>query len=110
MPDVIYEMSRKKLGVTAVVEGERLVGDHQRWRFAAAAGEARKRCAGSDGGRVHDGESEDDCGAEFAATALALMEEKKITSLMVVDARRQAAKDRAPARFVEHGTGLELSN
>ena len=26
MPDVIYEMSRKKLGVTAVVEGERLVG------------------------------------------------------------------------------------
>ena len=26
MPDVIYEMSRKKLGVTAVVEGKRLVG------------------------------------------------------------------------------------
>ena len=26
MPDVIYEMSRKKLGVTAVVEGETLVG------------------------------------------------------------------------------------
>src|SRR6266478_1736240 len=26
MPDVIYEMSRKKLGMTAVVEGERLVG------------------------------------------------------------------------------------
>src|SRR6201987_1856967 len=26
LPDVIYEMSRKKLGVTAVVEGEKLVG------------------------------------------------------------------------------------
>jgi CBS domain-containing protein len=26
MPDAIYEMSRKKLGVTAVVEGEKLVG------------------------------------------------------------------------------------
>ena len=26
MLDVIYEMSRKKLGVTAVVEGEKLVG------------------------------------------------------------------------------------
>src|SRR5499427_8884611 len=26
MPDVIYEMSRKKLGVAAVIEGERLVG------------------------------------------------------------------------------------
>src|SRR2546430_13966402 len=26
MPDVIYEMSRKKLGMTAVIEGEKLVG------------------------------------------------------------------------------------
>ena len=26
MPDVIYEMSRKKLGVTAVIDGEKLVG------------------------------------------------------------------------------------
>ena len=26
MPDVIYEMSRKKLGVTTVVDGEKLVG------------------------------------------------------------------------------------
>src|SRR5450759_4257167 len=26
MPDVIYEMSRKKLGMTAVVEGDRLLG------------------------------------------------------------------------------------
>jgi len=26
MTDVIYEMSRKKLGITTVVEGEKLVG------------------------------------------------------------------------------------
>jgi arabinose-5-phosphate isomerase len=26
MPDVIYEMSRKKLGMTAVVEDDRLLG------------------------------------------------------------------------------------
>jgi len=26
MPDVIYEMSRKKLGMTAVVDGDRLLG------------------------------------------------------------------------------------
>ena len=26
MPDVVYEMSRKKLGVTAVVDGDRLIG------------------------------------------------------------------------------------
>ena len=54
MPDVIYEMSRKKLGVTAVVNGEKLVGNHQRWGFAATAREARKRCDGPDGGRGDD--------------------------------------------------------
>ena len=86
MPDVIYEMSRKKLGVTAVVDGREAGGDHQRRRFAAAAGEARERCDGPDGRRGDDARSEDDFGRdEFAATALALMEEKKITSLMVVD-------------------------
>ena len=85
MPDVIYEMSRKKLGVTAVVEGERLVGiisdgDLRRLLEKSGkdvmdltAGEAMTRTPKTIGA------------AEFAATALALMEEKKITSLMVVD-------------------------
>ncbi len=85
MPDVIYEMSRKKLGVTAVVEGERLVGiisDGDLRRLLEkrgkevldlAAGEAMTRNPKTIGA------------SEFAATALALMEEKKITSLMVVD-------------------------
>ena len=87
MPDVIYEMSRKKLGVTAVVEGERLVGivsDGDLRRLLEkrgkdvmdlTAGEAMTRTPKTIGA------------AEFAATALALMEEKKITSLMVVDKR-----------------------
>jgi arabinose-5-phosphate isomerase len=85
MPDVIYEMSRKKLGVTAVVEGERLVGIvsdgdlrrllQQRGKdvMDLSAGEAMTRSPKTIGA------------GEFAATALALMEEKKITSLMVVD-------------------------
>jgi arabinose-5-phosphate isomerase len=85
MPDVIYEMSRKKLGVTAVVEGEKLVGvisdgDLRRLlelrgkdALDLAAGECMTRNPRTIGG------------TEFAATALALMEEKKITSLAVVD-------------------------
>ena len=85
MPDVIYEMSRKKLGVTAVVDGEKLVGvisDGDLRRLLEKRGKdvldltaaecmtAKPRTIGAN---------------EFAATALALMEEKKITSLVVVD-------------------------
>ena len=86
MPDVIYEMSRKKLGVTAVVEGEKLVG-------IISDGDLRRLLEkrGKDVMDLTAGEamtqSPKTIGAgEFAATALALMEEKKITSLMVVDA------------------------
>jgi arabinose-5-phosphate isomerase len=84
MPDVIYEMSRKKLGVTAVVEGEKLVG-------VISDGDLRRLLEkrGKDGMDLTAGEAMTKnprtIGAgEFAATALALMEEKKITSLMVV--------------------------
>jgi arabinose-5-phosphate isomerase len=87
MPDVIYEMSRKKLGVTAVVVGETLVGivsDGDLRRLLEkrgkdvmdlTAGEAMTRSPKTIGS------------GEFAATALATMEAKKITSLMVVDAK-----------------------
>jgi len=85
MPDVIYEMSRKKLGVTAVVDGEKLVGiisDGDLRRLLEkrgkdvmdlTAGETMTRFPKTIGSH------------EFAATAIAIMEEKKITSLMVVD-------------------------
>ncbi len=85
MPDVIYEMSRKKLGVTAVVDGQTLVG-------MISDGDLR-RLLEKRGKDVLD-LSADECmtknprtisANEFAATALALMEEKKITSLVVVD-------------------------
>jgi arabinose-5-phosphate isomerase len=85
MPDVIYEMSRKKLGVTAVVEGERLVGiisDGDLRRLLERRG---KDVMDLTAGEAMTSSPKTIGAAEFAATALALMEEKKITSLMVVD-------------------------
>lgn len=85
MPDVIYEMSRKKLGVTAVVEGEKLVGiisDGDLRRLLEKRGKdvldlTAAECMTEDPKTIAPG--------EFAATAIAIMEEKKITSLVVVD-------------------------
>src|SRR6202158_6106669 len=85
MPDVIYEMSRKKLGVTAVVEGERLVGiisDGDLRRLLEKRGKDVMDLTAA--GAMTRTQKAVTAG-EFAATALALMEEKKITSLMVVD-------------------------
>ncbi|MFY9648192.1 MAG: KpsF/GutQ family sugar-phosphate isomerase [Terriglobales bacterium] len=89
MPDVIYEMSRKKLGMTAVVEGDRLLG-------VISDGDLRRLLEqrGKDGLDLTAG----DCMTrapkmigpqEFATTALARMEEMKITSLAVVDSDRR---------------------
>jgi arabinose-5-phosphate isomerase len=85
MPDVIYEMSRKKLGVTAVIEGERLVGlisDGDLRRLLEKRG---KDVLDLTAGEAMTKNPKTIAAGEFAATALALMEEKKITSLMVVD-------------------------
>jgi arabinose-5-phosphate isomerase len=87
MPEVIYEMSRKKLGVTAVVEGRKLIG-------VISDGDLRRLLEkrGKDAMDLTAGEAMTQhpkciAAGEFAAAALALMEEKKITSLMVVDAQ-----------------------
>jgi arabinose-5-phosphate isomerase len=84
MIEVIYEMSRKGLGVTAVTEGEELIGivsDGDLRRLLEHRGKdaldltamqcmtAKPRTISADA---------------FAAEALDLMEQKKITSLMVV--------------------------
>ena len=85
MPDVIYEMSRKKLGMTAVVEGDRLLG-------VISDGDLRRLL--EQRGKDALDLTAQDCmtrapktisAQEFAATALARMEEMKITSLVVVD-------------------------
>jgi len=99
MPDVIYEMSRKKLGMTAVVEGDPLLGDRllgDRLLGVISDGDLRRLLEqrGKDALDLTAG----DCmtrapktiGAlEFAATALARMEELKITSLVVVEDDRK---------------------
>jgi KpsF/GutQ family protein len=86
MPDVIYEMSRKKLGVTAVVEGERLVGIVSDGDLRRLLEKRGKDVMDLTAGEAMTRAPKTISGGEFAAAALALMEEKKITSLMVVDA------------------------
>lgn len=85
MPEVIYEMSRKKLGVTTVTEGEKLLGvisDGDLRRLLEKRGkDALDLAAGECMTRAPKTISSQ----EFAATALAVMEEQKITSLIVVD-------------------------
>jgi arabinose-5-phosphate isomerase len=85
MGEVIYEMSRKALGMTTVVENERLVGlisdgdlrrlleHHGKELFDLTAGECMTRSP-----QVVEPET-------FAIAALDIMERKKITSLPVVD-------------------------
>jgi len=85
MADVIYEMSRKKLGVTAVVEGERLVGIVSDGDLRRLLEKRGKDVMDLTAGEAMTRDPKTISGGEFAATALALMEEKKITSLMVVD-------------------------
>jgi len=88
MPEVIYEMSRKKLGVTAVVDGDRLLGvisDGDLRRLLEKRGKDALDLSAQDCMNT----SPKTIGAqEFAETALARMEEMKITSLIVIDDRR----------------------
>ncbi len=87
MPDVIYEMSRKKLGVTAVVEGEKLVGIVSDGDLRRLLEKRGKDVMDLTAGEAMTRDPKTIGRNEFAATAIALMEEKKITSLMVVDGR-----------------------
>jgi arabinose-5-phosphate isomerase len=85
MTEVIYEMSRKALGMTTVVEGEKLVGlisdgdlrrlleRHGKHVLDLSAAECMTRLPKVVGPDV------------FAIAALDIMEQKKITSLPVVD-------------------------
>jgi arabinose-5-phosphate isomerase len=85
MPDVIYEMSRKKLGVTAVVDGEKLVGVISDGDLRRLLEKRGKDVLDLTAVECMTAKPRTIAASEFAATALALMEEKKITSLVVVD-------------------------
>lgn len=85
MPDVIYEMSRKKLGVTTVVEGDVLLGiisDGDLRRLLERRGkDALELTAGECMTRNPRTVTAD----AYATAALDLMEQRKITSLAVID-------------------------
>ena len=92
MPDVIYEMSRKGLGMTTVVgsggvlagivtDGDlrRLMQQRRGETFELSAGE----CMSAHPVTISP--------EEFASAALHLMEQRKITSVVVVDAENRAS-------------------
>jgi arabinose-5-phosphate isomerase len=85
MPDVIYEMSRKKLGVAAVVDGKKLVGVISDGDLRRLLEKRGKEVLDLTAGECMTANPKTIGAKEFAATALAEMEEKKITSLVVVD-------------------------
>lgn len=85
MPDVIYEMSRKGLGMTCVVEdGDRLVGiitDGDLRRQMERGGNLLERTAGD----VMTHNPVTIPPDTLAAEALHILEQRKITSIVVVD-------------------------
>ncbi len=85
MGEVIYEMSRKRLGVTTVVEGGRLVGlisDGDLRRLLERDG---ARAMEKTAGEAMNRSPKTILGGELAVRALGAMEEARITSLVVVD-------------------------
>lgn len=89
MPDVIYEMSRKKLGVTTVIEGEKLVGIISDGDLRRLLQNRGKDALDLTAAECMTRNPTTIAPTEFAATALAMMEEGKITSLVVVDRNRK---------------------
>jgi arabinose-5-phosphate isomerase len=85
MTDVIYEMSSKKLGITTVQEQGQLRGlisdGDLRRLLEREGGAALSRTAGE----AMNAHPRTIAASEMAATALAILEERKITSLVVVD-------------------------
>ncbi|MGD0155153.1 MAG: KpsF/GutQ family sugar-phosphate isomerase [Terracidiphilus sp.] len=86
MADVIFEMSSKKLGITTVQDEGRLCGvisDGDLRRLLEREGGA---ALGKTAGEAMNAHPRMIAAGEMAAKALAILEERKITSLVVVDA------------------------
>jgi arabinose-5-phosphate isomerase len=89
MTDVIYEMSRKKLGLTTVQADGKLLGvisDGDLRRLLEREGGA---ALGKTAGEAMNPHPRTIAASELAARALAELEERKITSLVVVNAEGQ---------------------
>ncbi|HXG59401.1 MAG TPA: KpsF/GutQ family sugar-phosphate isomerase [Thermoanaerobaculia bacterium] len=89
MHDVIYEMSKKGFGITAVV------GDHGALEGVISDGDLRRllqkdeRILRKTAGESMKTNPVTIDGAELASAALQIMEQKKITSLFIVDSERR---------------------
>jgi len=85
MSDVIYEMSSKKLGMTTVQDNDRLLGvisdGDLRRLLEREGGAALSRTAGE----AMNPHPRTIAATELAARALSILEERKITSLIVVN-------------------------
>ena len=89
MADVIFEMSSKKLGMTTVQEAGRLRGvisDGDLRRLLEREGGA---ALGKTAGEAMNAHPRTIDAEEMAAKALAILEERKITSLIVIDAEQK---------------------
>src|SRR4051812_11740844 len=87
MPDVIHVMSSKRLGVTAVTDGDKLLGvisDGDLRRLLQTKGKDVLDLTAAECMTKNPKTITADA---FAASALSIMEEKKITSLCVLDAK-----------------------
>lgn len=89
MPDVVYEMSRKGLGMTCVVDGDRallgIITDGDIRRKMAAARNVLELAA-ADVMTPHPVVIDR---STLAAQALNILEQRKITSIVVIDAERR---------------------
>ena len=86
MPDVIYEMSRKGLGMTAVAEEDgRLLGIITDGDLRRVMQQRKKDALDLTAAQCMTTNPVTIRSSELAATALRLMEERKITSVLVTD-------------------------
>ena len=94
MADVIYEMSRKKLGITTVLDGRRLVGiisDGDLRRLLERQGRNGRNVLDLTAAECMTRAPKTVAPDTYAASALDIMEQKKITSLVVVDGEGNVA-------------------
>jgi arabinose-5-phosphate isomerase len=85
MPAVIYEMSRKRLGMTTVTEGGRLAGVISDGDLRRLLEKDGPQALAISAGQAMNRNPRTITPDRFAAEALRLMEESKITSLVVVE-------------------------
>src|SRR5207245_8731489 len=91
MHEVIYEMSRKKLGMTTVAQNGKLLGvisDGDLRRLLEREGGAALSKTADEAMNAHPRTI---AAEELAAKALAILEERKITSLVVIDPDQNVA-------------------